>query len=64
MRELTEDEMERVGGGVLPLVGLALTAAEYFAVNSLRGYVISRASFVVGSIGAAQWLGDQRNAGS
>lgn len=59
MRELTENEIEQVSGGGLPVIGLGLSLIEYATANSLRSYVTSRVGLVVSMIGTASWYGDR-----
>ena len=59
IRELSSEEIQQVNGGVLPLVGLALSAAGHFMARSLAGSLISRASLAVGVAGGAAYFKDK-----
>ncbi|MBQ13928.1 MAG: hypothetical protein QGG67_17715 [Gammaproteobacteria bacterium] len=56
MRELNSKEVKEVSGGVLPVIGLAITVAESFGVRTLGGYLLNRAAYVVGTIAAGEYF--------
>jgi hypothetical protein len=58
MRELSSKEVKEVSGGVLPVVGLAITVAESFGVRSLGGYILNRAAYVIGTITAGDYFSE------
>ncbi len=58
MRELTNEEIEQVSGGVLPAIGLVKAAVDLFAARTLTSFVVSRVSYVGASIGFGEWMAD------
>ena len=58
MRELNSKEVKEVSGGVLPVIGLAITIAESFGVRTLGGYILNRTAYVIGTIAAWDYLED------
>lgn len=57
MRELTLQEKEEVGGGILPLIGFGLAVAgKVTAGGGVTGWAISSASLILGSYGLAHYF--------
>ena len=58
MQELTMNDIEQANGGILPLVGFALSLAGKVSGSAgVIGWGISSASLVLGSFEAAKYLG-------
>ena len=56
--QLNDAELEQAGGGVLPLVGLALSVAGKVSGSSgVIGWAISSTSVIVSTFEAAKYLG-------
>lgn len=57
IRELTENEIDSVHGGVLPVLTAAYSLASGTAVRSVGGYIINRAASAYAIYSAAQYYG-------
>jgi len=59
MRELKMVEVERVSGGVLPLIGFAASMAGHHMARTAGQYAISRIGTITATAGAAEYLGSR-----
>ena len=59
MQDLSEQEIEEVSGGILPLIGFGLAlAGKVIGSAGVGGWAVGSASLILGSYAAAVWLGD------
>jgi hypothetical protein len=59
MRELRDNEIQEVHGGLLPLLAAAYSIATGTAVRSLGGYILNRAATTYSIYSAAEHYGQQ-----
>ena len=59
MQELTEQEIEEVTGGILPLIGFGLAlGGKVIGSAGVGGWALSSASLILAAYSAGVWLGD------
>ena len=56
MRTLSEEEVEQVSGGVLPILAAIASFAGHAGVRTVARYYVSRASSAYATYEAAKWL--------
>ena len=59
MRELTQEEMKTINGGVLPILAAIGSFAAHTGVRTVGGYVFTRAMTTYGVYSAASSLSDK-----
>ena len=58
MRELTQEEIEQVDGGFLPLIGFGLALGGKLTATGLGGWAFGSASLILGTYQAAKYLSE------
>ena len=61
-RELTDDEIDMVAGGILPVVAFGLALAGKVTATNAVGWAIGSASLVLGTYELARYLGGREGA--
>ena len=57
MRELSQDEIEQVDGGVLPLIGFGIAlGGKLTATSGLASWAFGSAGLIYATYGAAEYL--------
>ncbi len=56
MRELTQNEIEQVDGGFVPLIAWALALGGKLVATNLAGWAFGSAALVIGTYQAADYL--------
>lgn len=58
MRELTQDEIKQVDGGVLPLIAFGVALGGKLTATSLAGWAFGSAGLIIGTYEAAKYLAE------
>ena len=58
MRELTQNEIEQVDGGILPLIAWGLAVGGKVVATNLAGWAIGSAALIVATYQAAEYLSE------